>query len=100
MIWGSVSTASCNLDRIYCMLFVEWKNGAAASGCQRCYLGHTIPHQNTYQNVNTVLKETASFSWENAKREPLEPEVDDIQEAQVNQVHVQVNAEFLLRFVL
>jgi len=62
MIWVSVSIASCNLDRIYVMLFVGWKDGAAATEYQRCYLGHTLPHQNTYQNVNTVLKETASFS--------------------------------------
>jgi len=43
MIWGSVDNGSCNLDRIYFMLFVEWKDGAAEY--QRRYLGHTIPHQ-------------------------------------------------------
>ena len=45
MVWVSVGVASYNLDRIYFMLFVEWKDGAAAAEYQRCYLGHTIPHQ-------------------------------------------------------
>jgi hypothetical protein len=100
MIWSSVSIASFNLDRIYFMLFVERKDGAAAAEYQRFYLGHTLRHKNTYQNVNTVLKETASFSWVNAKREQLGPEFDDILEAHFNQVHVQVNAEFSLELVL
>jgi len=100
MIWISVSIASCNLDRIYFMLFVEWKDGAVAAEYQRCYLGHTLRYKKTYQNVSTVLKETASFSWVNAKREQLGPEVGDILEAHFNKVHVQVNAEFSLGLVL
>jgi hypothetical protein len=50
--------------------------------------------------VQTVLKETSSFSLVNAKRGQLGPEFDDILEAEYNEVHGHVNAKVSLGFVL